>query len=130
MTDKRRRSVDEKERVGKAAPAMAAPQAWLAFPEVAPEASLQSALPAAQPATDLTLAIEVEPRKPRLAWQGMWRKEITTAVRTQVLEIVRPGRAVDRGTELAGLDTRQVTAREPTTTLPPNRLICVNAQAV
>ena len=38
MTDKRRRSVDEKERVGKAAPAMAAPQAWLAFPEVAPEA--------------------------------------------------------------------------------------------
>ena len=50
-------------------------------------------------------------------------------VPTQVVEIVRPGRAVDRGGELAGLDTRTVEARD-VTTLPPNRLIWTNDNLV
>lgn len=50
----------------------------------------------AQPASDLALTIDVEPRKPRLAWQGMERKQLAAPVPTQVVEIVRPGRAVER----------------------------------
>jgi hypothetical protein len=56
------------------------------------------------------ITLDVPPRKPRLAWQGMWRKEMALPVPTEVVEIVRPGRAVDRGDELAGLDTRTVEA--------------------
>jgi len=46
-----------------------------------------------------------------------------------VVEIVRPGRAVDRGGELSGIDTRTVEARD-VTTLPPNRLIWTNDNLV
>lgn len=117
-------------------PAKSAPprpvQAWIGFPEVTPAPVLTAAAPpaaAAQPDGDFTLAVEVEPRKPRLAWQGMARKEIATAVPTQVVEIVRPGRAVERGDELLGMATRQVTARD-ITMLPPNRLIWTNDNLV
>ena len=75
------------------------------------------------------ITLDVTPRKPRLAWQGMWRKEMALPVPTQVVEIVRPGRAVDRGGELAGIDTRTVEARD-VTTLPPNRLIWTNDNLV
>jgi hypothetical protein len=75
-----------------------------------------------------TLSLEVEPRKPRLAWQGMDARELAVEVPTQVIEIVRPGRAVDRG-ELAGLNTRYVTPRDAGA-LPPNRLIWTNDNLV
>jgi hypothetical protein len=32
-----------------------------------------------QAANDIALTIDVEPRKPRLAWQGMERKELAAA---------------------------------------------------
>jgi adenine-specific DNA-methyltransferase len=69
-----------------------------------------------------------EPRKPRLAWQGMWRKEVAVSVPTQVVEIVRPGRVINRGDELA-LEARDVGARD-VTTIPPNRLIWTNDNLV
>ncbi len=111
-------------------------QAWIGFPEVTPAPVVTASAPSSpgptvQPSLDgsSTLSVEVEPRKPRLAWQGMSRKEVATAVPTQVVEIVRPGRAVDRGDELLGMATRQVTARD-VTMLPPNRLIWTNDNLV
>lgn len=130
----------------------AAPQFWLTYPEIAPprprvkpsprptlsvalsERQAAGSAPAAEPiapastTTDRAITLEVEPRKPRLAWQGMGRRELAAAVPTQVVEIVRPGRALDRG-ELAGLSTRVVAARD-TATLPPNRLIWTNDNLV
>ncbi len=73
--------------------------------------------------------MEVTARKPRLAWQGMWRKEVALSVPSQVVEIVRPGRAVDRGAQLKGTDTRVVEARD-VSGLPPNRLIWTNDNMV
>jgi len=110
-------------------PAKAPAQAWLAFPEVGPSSPAPPpTVPQNGHSTDRSITLDVEPRKPRLAWQGMARKEIATAVPTQVVEIVRPGRAVDRG-ELSGLETRTVEARD-VTTLPPNRLIWTNDNLV
>lgn len=117
---------------------------WQGFPVLEPtpppvtRAARAPALPpptmidASTPATEgagLEITLDVTPRKPRLAWQGMWRKEMALPVPTQVVEIVRPGRAVDRGGELAGIDTRTVEARD-VTTLPPNRLIWTNDNLV
>ncbi|MSP60461.1 MAG: hypothetical protein EXR72_08980 [Myxococcales bacterium] len=82
---------------------------------VAPKAT------AAAPEQDFTLRVEVEPRKPRLAWQGMDRRELAVSVPTQVVEIVWPGRAMRREGEL-WMDTRTVVQRD-TSSLPPNRLI-------
>lgn len=110
---------------GNSAPPDSPLQMWLAFPEVAPSTESGSD----QSTSDLTLPLQVEPRKPKLVWNGMWRKEIATAVPTQVLEIVHPGRAVARGSELAGLEVRQVAARD-TTMVPPNRLIWTNDNLV
>jgi adenine-specific DNA-methyltransferase len=78
------------------------------------------------PSWEITL--DVAPKKPRVAWQGMWRKEVAVSVPTQVVEIVRPGRAIRRGDELA-LDTRTVEARDKTT-IPPSRLIWTNDNLV
>lgn len=78
------------------------------------------------PSWEITL--DVAPKKPRVAWQGMWRKEVAVSVPTQVVEIVRPGRAIRRGDELA-LHTRVVESRD-TTTIPPNRLIWTNDNLV
>ena len=75
------------------------------------------------------ITLEVTARKPRLAWQGMWRKEAALSVPSQVVEIVRPGRAVDRGAVLSGIDTRTVEARE-VAGLPANRLIWTNDNLV
>src|SRR5712691_3294602 len=75
-----------------------------------------------------SLRIEVRPRQPRLAWQGMHRKDAVAAVPTQVVEIVRPGRAIERGDELAGVSARAAAAREEAS--PENRLIWTNDNLV
>jgi len=97
-------------------------------PALPPPTMMDASAPATEGA-GLEITLDVTPRKPRLAWQGMWRKEMALPVPTQVVEIVRPGRAVDRGGELAGIDTRTVEARD-VTTLPPNRLIWTNDNLV
>ena len=82
---------------------------------------------------DFTLEVQVEPRKPRLAWQGMDRKEAVVSVPTQVVEIVRPGRARDHGDSLLNTGTKAYArvAGEPVSTeLPPNRLIWTNDNLV
>jgi len=133
LDDGGREKADLIERImGDGAKASAPAQTWIGFPEIAPSRAADAAAPPPDSAAsngDAALTVEVEPRKPRLAWQGMSRKEIATAVPTQVVEIVRPGRAIDRGDELAGLATRQVTARD-VTMLPPNRLIWTNDNLV
>ncbi len=108
-------------------------QAWLAFPTLEPPP--EPAAPAPAPPTmrsiagdDWSLQVIAEPRKPRLAWQGMWRKEVAVSVPTQVVEIVRPGRVINRGDELA-LEAREVGERD-VTAIPPNRLIWTNDNLV
>jgi adenine-specific DNA-methyltransferase len=89
-----------------------------------PQAALAST---ESPASDLSLTLEVEPRKPRLAWQGMERKGMAASVPTQVVEIVRPGRAVERKGEL------DLAARAPgreEVVKPENRLIWTNDNLV
>lgn len=78
--------------------------------------------------TDLSITLDVEPRKPRLAWQGMERKEVAPSVPTQVVEIVRPGRAVERKDEL-DLAARAAVARAALVR-PENRLIWTNDNLV
>lgn len=79
------------------------------------------------PGTDLVVSLELEPRKPRLAWLGMERRELGAAVPTQVVEIVRPGRAVERKGEL-DLSARATTRKE--IVRPENRLIWTNDNLV
>lgn len=76
---------------------------------------------------DLSITLDVEPRKPRLAWQGMERKEMAGAVPTQVVEIVRPGRAVERKGEL---DLAARAAARDEAVRPENRLIWTNENMV
>jgi DNA modification methylase len=83
--------------------------------------------PAAPAENDLAITLDVEPRKPRLAWQGMERKEIAGAVPTQVVEIVRPGRAVERKGEL---DLAARAAARADAVRPENRLIWTNDNLV
>ncbi|SRR6266545_2170886 len=86
--------------------------------------------PAAPPVpldSDLAITVDVEPRKPRLAWQGMERKELAPTVPTQVVEIVRPGRAVERKGEI-DLTARAVGADRQVR--PENRLIWTNDNLV
>ena len=78
--------------------------------------------------TDRSLTLDVEPRKPRLAWQGMDRREVAVSVPTQVVEIVRPGKAVSSEGILAGFTAGQQTARS--SELPENRLIWTNDNLV
>lgn len=107
-------------------------QAWLMFPtlEAPPEPAAPSPAPTMRSLAgdDWSLTVAPEPRKPRLAWQGMWRKEVAVSVPTQVVEIVRPGRVINRGDDLE-LEARQVGERD-VTTLPPNRLIWTNDNLV
>ncbi len=78
--------------------------------------------------------VELSPRKPRLAWIGMDEKEIAVSVPTQVLEIVRPGRVLDRGDrkgaagELPSIDAIKTTSSRPEPM--PNRLIWTNDNLV
>lgn len=87
----------------------------------------------ASPAPELELTLAVDPRKPRLAWHGMDRREAAVSVPTQVVEIVRPGRARDLGDTLLNTDVRRASSRasEPAGDgLPPNRLIWTNDNLV
>jgi adenine-specific DNA-methyltransferase len=77
--------------------------------------------------SDQTVTLEVERKKPRLAWQGMERKELAPSVPTQVVEIVRPGRAVERKGELDNLAAR---AARDELVRPENRLIWTNDNLV
>ncbi len=78
--------------------------------------------------SDGTLTLDVEPRKPRLAWQGMDRREVAVSVPTQVVEIVRPGKAQAGDDLLPGVTAGvQKTRNEE---LPPNRLIWTNDNLV
>lgn len=90
--------------------------------------SPQSAALPTPPDGDLAITLDVERRKPRLAWQGMERKELAGVVPTQVVEIVRPGRAVERKGEL-DLTSRAATSREELVR-PENRLIWTNDNLV
>jgi adenine-specific DNA-methyltransferase len=100
-----------------------------------PSTTKTSAKPSAQsnlqlapaPENDLAVTLDVEPRKPRLAWRGMERKELAASVPTQVVEIVRPGRALDRKGEL-DLSGRAAAATEEVR--PENRLIWTNDNLV
>jgi len=84
-----------------------------------------------------TLSIEVLPRQPRLAWQGMDQHEAVTAVPSQVLEIVRPGRAraLDDAAAKKGsgtlLDVNQrAVADHARNEEAPNRIIWTNDNLV
>lgn len=83
--------------------------------------------------------IDLQSKKPRLAYVGMDKKTLTEAVPTQVVEIVHPGRAFEQTVELAGgkkqeslFGERQIslqyseTVQEP----PKNRLIWTNDNLV
>ena len=78
-------------------------------------------------ASDFSVTLDVEPRKPRLAWQGMERKELAPSVPTQVVEIVRPGRAIERKGEL---DLAARAAARAEQVRPENRLIWTNDNLV
>jgi adenine-specific DNA-methyltransferase len=128
------------ERAAAAPPAVAAP-AVMAAPAARPvPISAAVVAPATEPAptepeVDLlagapTLSRPVPPRQPRLVWHGWDRHELTSAVPTQVVEIVRPMRVQERAGELGALDVR---GRRPSVApegLPPNRLIWTNDNIV
>lgn len=76
----------------------------------------------------LAITLDVEPRKPRLAWQGTERKDMAGAVPTQVVENVRPGRAVERKGEF-DLSARPAAACDELVR-PENRLIWTNDSLV
>jgi DNA modification methylase len=80
--------------------------------------------------SDLALTLDVEPRKPRLAWQGMDRKEAVVSVPTQIVEIVRPAKAVATDAKLPGITAAHQSVRAPSGELPPNRLIWTNDNLV
>lgn len=114
----------------------ASPSTHAALP-AAPQLSSPkpSSIPASatnvQPAAADGAPFALDPRKPRLFWNGMERKPQVTAVPTQVLEIVRPGLATDRGVELAGTSARPVQARtKEALATPQNRLIWTNDNLV
>jgi len=79
--------------------------------------------------TEVTLPLD--PRKPRLAWVGMDRREVAAAVPTQVVEVVRPGRVVERA-DNGGLGLTEVAKAKARASddLPPNRLIWTNDNLV
>ena len=69
---------------------------------------------------EFSITLDVEPRKPRIAWQGMERMQLAGAVPAQVVEVVSPGRAVERKDEL---DLMPVGASNGDSVRPENRLI-------
>lgn len=87
------------------------------------EVGSDSALQHSEPA----ITLDVDSRKPRLAWHGMERKELATAVPTQVVEIVRPGRSMERKGEL---DLGASVAARNELVRPENRLIWTNDNLV
>lgn len=78
-----------------------------------------------------TLQVEVFPRQPRLAWSGMDQREAVTAVPAQVVEVVRPARAIDRTSgpapELPNVDVATAARAAESA---PNRLVWTNDNLV
>lgn len=110
-----------------AAPPAAAPAS------VPPPSPVPVSAPNVQSSSAAGPLFALDPRKPRLFWNGMERKPQVTAVPTQVLEIVRPGLATDRGSELAGTSARPVQARSAhveALATAQNRLIWTNDNLV
>lgn len=111
------------------------PSLFVAAPSAAAPQVAQPAAPTVPATTEAVhgMPVALEPRKPRLFWNGMERKPQVTAVPTQVLEIVRPGLATERGSELAGTSARAVQARgtkAESPAAPQNRLIWTNDNLV
>lgn len=85
-------------------------------------------------AADRSAAVEIEsvevfPRRPRLVWRGMERKQVATFVPTQVVEIVHPGRAMGHKDSLSSMDARAAGPRDEAAP-PQNRLIWTNDNLV
>lgn len=104
-----------------AAPVPSAPSGDVSAPSVV--------RPGEGPGGEDAMTVQVPPRKPRLVWQGMDHGELVTAVPTQVVEVVRPGRAVEHGDSFGSMDIRKALARN-SDELPPNRLIWTNDNIV
>jgi hypothetical protein len=85
-------------------------------------------IPTKAETSDLEITLEVEPRKPRLAWQGMDRREAAVSVPTQVVEVVSPGKAQASDDQIPGIAAGQHKTRSDG--LPPNRLIWTNDNIV
>lgn len=83
-------------------------------------------------ATTRTLQVEVTPRQPRLAWNGMDQREAVTSVPSQIVEVVRPARAIDRESgnapELPNVNVSAAAVRMAETL--PNRLLWTNDNLV
>ena len=77
---------------------------------------------------DRAVTLDVEPRKPRLAWQGMDRREAAVSVPTQIVEIVRPRKAIAAAGHIPGISQAHQAGRTPE--LPENRLIWTNDNLV
>ncbi len=73
------------------------------------------------------LSRPVPTKQPRLVWHGWDTQELTTAVPTQVVEIVRPMLVKDRAGELAGIES---SGRKDKSDSIPNRLIWTNDNIV
>ena len=71
---------------------------------------------------DLSTTLDVEPRKPRLAWQGMERRELAGVVPTQVVEIVHE--AGSTGPH----DRPDVSSRHSATPAAPVQILTTAAQ--
>lgn len=74
------------------------------------------------------IKVEVFPRSPRLAWNGMDRREAAVSVPTQVVEIVRPAKARVSEDQLPGIAAARQSVRADD--LPENRLIWTNDNLV
>lgn len=74
------------------------------------------------------IKVEVLPRSPRLAWNGMDRREAAVSVPTQVVEIVRPAKARVSEDQLPGIAAARQSVRADD--LPENRLIWTNDNLV
>lgn len=95
-----------------------------------PTAQLETELET-EPMGEPCLSRRVPPRRPRLVWHGFDHHEVTTAVPTQVVEIVRPSRFIGRSGEL-DLDVSRASSplEGSDASLPPNRLIWTNDNLV
>lgn len=74
------------------------------------------------------IKVEVFPRSPRLAWNGMDRREAAVSVPTQVVEIVRPAKARASDDQLPGITAARQALRPDD--MPENRLIWTNDNLV
>ncbi len=77
---------------------------------------------------DWEMRVAVEPRKPRLAWQGMKRREAAVSVPTQVVEVVRARKVAADDLSLPNVHVARQSVRPQE--MPENRLIWTNDNLV